>query len=869
MRPLFALLLVGCGSEWSTQDLDGDGYSVAQGDCFDNPDKTATNGLSAAEIYPGKSNETYYDGIDENCDGADDFDKDGDGRQSLAFGGDDCWDDPDAIPDDFVALLGYYQPLAREVLPGAEEVWYDGVDENCDGASDFDQDLDGHDSAYHDNRSGGFGDDCFDAEGDDFDNEAGLAPNGVSPSEVETWYDGTDQDCDGADDFDQDGDGFVIDDECDDTDPAIFPNDNAEIWYDGVDGNCDSLSDFDQDLDGFDSAEYGGDDCNDDPSAPATAINGYPNVVAVAMYPGASDTAYDGVDANCAGDSDFDGDRDGQDSDDIPDEAGQFGTDCNDADGTVYLGAPENWYDGIDGDCSSGSDYDQDGDGYDSSSFGFGSHDDCDDARASVHPGATETCSDAADENCDGNTNDAGATGCTAFYNDADGDGYGDLADSSCLCTATGTYTEVGVTGANDDCNDSNAAVNPGVALEDCSTTSDDNCSGSENEIDATACSAFYVDADGDGYGDPGASECWCAASGDFAVANDDDCDDTQSGVRPGATETCDGEDDDCDGSIDEFTTHYYADVDLDGYGDDSTASCTSSAGAVTTDGDCNDADARIYPAAPELCDEQQNDCDATSWSAIDEEGVVSFATVDDEWSDITSEWEAGTLASPVLITMDTGVYSVCPGTWYVSLSASGQEADVIGPYGAADTVLDYGGGTRTVVTATNSTLYLEGLTITGGAGTTAGSNTYGGGVMSFATTSTSEAVISLQSCIVTGNTATYGAGVASYSYGDIELVDTDVFDNVAATAGGGIYVQKGAVSCTDSGVYSNSTAGTEGGGAWFGYSQGQLYSTNCDWTGNSPDDVAGTASGFATKADSSYGTGATFTCSGFSGCTP
>ena len=33
------------------------------------------------------------------------------------------------------------------IYPGAPEVWYNGVDENCDGLSDFDQDGDGSDSA--------------------------------------------------------------------------------------------------------------------------------------------------------------------------------------------------------------------------------------------------------------------------------------------------------------------------------------------------------------------------------------------------------------------------------------------------------------------------------------------------------------------------------------------------------------------------------------------------------------------------------------------------------------------------------------------------------------------------------------------------
>lgn len=873
MRPLLALLLVGCGSEWFSEDLDGDGVSVAEGDCFDNPEQVAANGLAASDIYPGNTNETFYDGVDENCDGLSDFDKDGDGRDSAEYGGqtqngDDCWDDPDVIPEGFAALAGYYQPLAREVLPSAAEVWYDGVNSNCDEASDFDQDGDGYTSEWHADASGQKGEDCFDGETDVFDNPAGLEPERVSPGEAEIWYDGTDQDCDEQDDFDQDGDGYVLDDECDDTDAGVFPNGAVDVWYDGVDSDCDGASDFDQDGDGYDSDAYGGDDCNDDPAVDAIGINGYENLPAEAIYPAASDIPYDGIDADCAADGDFDADGDGQDADDILDEGGLFGTDCNDADGTIYNGAPETWYDGIDGDCSDGSDYDQDGDGFDSADFGVGTQDDCDDLRSTVNPIATETCADAADEDCDGSTNDPDATDCLAYFNDEDGDGYGALLDSQCLCEADGSYTAVGVTAANDDCDDESDDINPGILLEDCATGGDDNCDGETNEKDAPNCDSFYVDADADGYG-TGSPECWCSASGVYEVANDDDCADDDAERKPGATETCDLEDDDCDGSIDESTTHYYLDADADGFGDVATESCDSTAGSVTVEGDCDDGDARVYPSAPELCDLQQNDCDASSWSDVEEEGIVSFEDEDGVWSDPTAAWAAGTAASPVLVVLDSGSYAVCPGTWYVSLTASTKITDVIAPYGALSTILDYAGGARTVVTATNSELYLEGFTITGGMGTTASSSTYGGGAMSFATTSTSVSTLTLQSCEVTGNLASYGAGVASYSYGDVVLLETDVHDNTASVAGGGLYIQKGDISCTDGGVFDNTASGAEGGGAWFGYTQGHVYSTNCDWTGNSPDDLAGTGTFFETVPDATYGAGATFTCGGNPGCGP
>ena len=64
------------------------------------------------------------------------------------------------------------------------------------------------------------------------------------------------------------------------------------------------------------------------------------------MYPGATETWYDGIDADCAGDSDFDADRDGHDWD-----GATGGDDCDDGDASVHPGASETGGDGVDSDC--------------------------------------------------------------------------------------------------------------------------------------------------------------------------------------------------------------------------------------------------------------------------------------------------------------------------------------------------------------------------------------------------------------------------------------------------------------------------------------------------------------------------------------
>lgn len=61
----------------------------------------------------------------------------------------------------------------------------------------------------------------------------------------------------------------------------------------------------------------------------------------------------------------------------------------------------------------------------------------------------------------------------------------------------------------------------------------------------------FYADADGDGHGDPSTSFQACAQPAESVVVGDD-CDDTNASAHPGATEACNGVDDNCNGNVDE-----------------------------------------------------------------------------------------------------------------------------------------------------------------------------------------------------------------------------------------------------------------------------------------------------------------------------
>ena len=102
------------------------------------------------------------------------------------------------------------------------------------------------------------GEDCNDNRADTY------------PGAEEICYDGVDQNCAGDVELenanDCDGDGHIgRGDEatdCDDTDPNVNA-DAEEIWYNGVDDNCDSHNDYDQDFDGQLSSDHGGIDCDD------------------------------------------------------------------------------------------------------------------------------------------------------------------------------------------------------------------------------------------------------------------------------------------------------------------------------------------------------------------------------------------------------------------------------------------------------------------------------------------------------------------------------------------------------------------------------------------------------------------------------
>ena len=215
------------------------------------------------------------------------------------------------------------------------------------------------------------------------------------------------------------------------------------------------------------------------------------------------------------------------------------------------------------------------------------------------------------DNNCSGEI-DEDALDALTWYPDRDADGYGDSRDPLVACSATAVHVLVG-----GDCDDTHSTTYPDAP---------EICDGRDNDCDDTTDEdvifTWYIDGDGDGYGDPSTSTEACSAPAGYS-GNDLDCLDSDPSVHPGGIERCDGLDNDCNDAIDDEaidTTTWYTDADGDGYGspDEITLACDSPDGMVESHTDCDDSDEEIHPAATEVCDTVDNDCDGAT-----DEGVT------------------------------------------------------------------------------------------------------------------------------------------------------------------------------------------------------------------------------------------------------
>ncbi len=676
-------------------DDDGDGYCESSNcigaflpdDCDD----------GTAARSPGNVENTFVlcdDDIDNNCSPMDEADQNDDDCAQWADNDGDgyCEDGSNCIDG---LETGDCNDDEVNEDPGNPENTFalcdDGLDNDCDGFAD-----------------------------EDDDDESGNAAPGT---ECSPW---TDSDGDGQCESD-----FCVDsspdsaNDCDDTDAEEFdrPEEAVEFCNDGKDNDCDGSIDIndgdcggteDLDNDGFcpNGEDLTGEDGTGGPDGFCTTLAeqaGEPDCEESnpSVHPDMPETVADNIDQNCDGADDCYEDTDNDDfgtatvvtatTTDCATEAfvSRFNNDCDDSENSTFPGAPEDPGDGVDQDCDTVDMcyVDDDNDNFGTTVLRNGLslsctndnarapvNTDCEDTAPNNYPGNTEVC-DGFDNNCVGGVDEPGpSVTYMSWYRDADGDGRGDVNDMQSTCDGA----PAGYVASQDDCDDNdglNFPGNPEVCDgqdNDCNGLDDAGSPGTdgwetdndgdgqrecEADCDDTNAQRFngnpeipannldndcnnrelcYIDGDGDTYGNDGASTqqsaqgapAWaCTASGLSPVAND--CNDADNTINVAAPEgIADNVDQNCDG-----IELCFEDNDNDTHGIDTGATVNSpnlscqQAGESRFADDCDDTDDTIYEGAPEILndgiDQDCNGVDAEEcFQDSDGDGVGVAVTV-------------------------------------------------------------------------------------------------------------------------------------------------------------------------------------------------------------------------------------------------
>ncbi len=349
---------------------------------------------------------------------------------------------------------------------------------------------------------------------------------------------------------------------------------------------------------------------------------------------------------------------------------GEGSSDCNDEDSEINAGATE-VCDDIDNDCSSGVDNgcDTDGDGYcDANMYIFGVPEVCPNENdvAAIQAAAATTAAKAASSSksvssivsaYSGGSDSlscvvaASCSGTKVLGLSAQANAHAELPDNSnydysvcCesddagLDTSCSSSAEVLLTLSSE----TNAHAGQSGFLDDVCLSADSgdlSCgvitSGTCEDAGYDTCIVALSSAENAHLGDCNSgysTKVCCSLGGTSGTTNPgqgensnednsdleywrtgSDCEDDINAINPEGTETCNGKDDDCDGTIDDGVgSTYYRDADGDGDGDSSVTinACSLPSGYSANDDDCNDNDDSIYTGASETCNGVDDDCD-------------------------------------------------------------------------------------------------------------------------------------------------------------------------------------------------------------------------------------------------------------------